>query len=219
MFTGLIEDLGTVRSLRRSGNDVRIELSTSLPLQEVVLGDSIAVNGICLTAVELGGDWFAADASSETLKASALGTLRPGARVHLERALKLGGRLDGHIVQGHVDGVGEVVSNRQDGSAWQLWVRPAAELLPEICPKGSIAVDGVSLTVNELTADAFRLTLVPFTATKTRLHLYRPGDRVNIETDILGKYVRRLLSTTPASPDGRASSGGMAELLSRYGYL
>jgi riboflavin synthase len=219
MFTGLIEDLGTVRTLRRSGKDVRIELSTSISIREVVLGDSIAVNGVCLTATELGQDWFAADASAETLASSSLGTLRPGSKVHLERALKLGGRLDGHIVQGHVDGTGEVISNRLDGAAWQLWIRAASALVPEICAKGSIAVDGVSLTVNELNADAFRLTIVPFTTTKTRLHLYRPGDIVNIETDILGKYVRRLLLNTGAPSEGAAPTGGMEQLLSRFGYL
>jgi riboflavin synthase len=215
MFTGLIEDLGRIRSMRRTGNALRVEITTSLPLDTIRLGDSIAVNGACLTATDLGSDWFAADASSETVERTALSGLRAGSPVHLERALQWGGRLDGHIVQGHVDGVGQVVRNQLDNGSWQIWIRPPAALLPEICEKGSIAVDGVSLTVNELRGDMFRLTVVPFTTTRTRVHEYRVGDAVNVETDILGKYVRRLLDARPAQSGPAAS---LPDLLTRYGY-
>lgn len=209
MFTGLIEDLGVVAALTRAGDDVTLSLSTSIPTEELTLGESIAVNGVCLTVTTIGDGSFTADASTETLTRSALGRLKVGDRVHLERALRLSDRLGGHIVQGHVDGVGRIERTTEDGRAWQILLEVPAQLRPELVEKGSITVDGVSLTVNELTPRGCRLTIVRFTEQKTRLVAYPPGTRVNIETDIIGKYVRRLLS---------GSGSQTAELLERYGY-
>lgn len=213
MFTGLIEDRGRVVSSRRTGSDIRLELRTALPTAEIRLGDSIAVNGVCLTATATTADTFSADVSVETVERTALSGLQPGSPVHLERAVKVGDRLDGHIVQGHVDAVGTVVRNERDGKSWQLWIDVPPAIHPEICEKGSIAVDGVSLTVNELTPNGFRLTIVPFTSDKTMLAEYRAGRSVNIETDVIGKYVRRLLQ-------GSAPRVGPVEsMLQRFGYL
>jgi riboflavin synthase len=213
MFTGLVEDKGRIVSSRRTGDDIRLEVQTALPLHEVKLGDSIAVNGCCLTATALGRGTFSADASVETVQRTSLGALRQGSEVHLERAMRLSDRLDGHIVQGHVDGLGTVVRNERDGRAWQLWIDVPPALHRDLCDKGSVAVDGVSLTINELTATGFRLTIVPFSSEKTLLAGYARGQVVNIETDIIGKYVRRLMQ-------GAGSSEGPVEsMLKRYGYL
>ncbi len=209
MFTGLIEDIGVVSSRTRAGDDVTLTLGTAIPTDELVLGESIAVNGVCLTVTTIGQGTFTADASTETLARSALGRLKAGDRVHLERAMRLGDRLGGHIVQGHVDGVGRIERTTRDGKAWQISLEVPASLRPELVEKGSITVDGVSLTVNELTPRGCRLTIVPFTEQKTLLVAYTAGTTVNVETDIIGKYVRRLL-------DGGGSH--TAELLQLYGY-
>lgn len=212
MFTGLIEDLGTVQRLERTGGDVRLRIGTALPLHEVALGDSIAVNGACLTVTSLHADTFTADVSVETLAVTSLGGLAAGGRVHLERALRLGDRLGGHLVQGHVDGLAEVVQVVRDARAIQITVKLPRELLPEVVPKGSIALDGVSLTVNTVEGDRIRVTIVPWTATKTTLADWQPGRRVNVETDILGKYVVRQLK---AGEHPR----GLQSLLSDFGYI
>lgn len=211
MFTGLIEDIGTIRRLVRAGQDVHLEVDTSLPLDEVRLGDSIAVNGACLTVKSIGGGAFGADVSSETLARTGLGGLGAGARVHLERALRPVDRIGGHLVQGHVDGVGTVVEVRRGSGAWDLWVSLPSELLPEVVEKGSIALDGVSLTVNALDGDRIRLTIVPHTTEQTCLGTWSTGYRMNVETDILGKYVRRQLEC-------RATDPGLRKLLVDYGY-
>ncbi|TVR01494.1 MAG: riboflavin synthase [Deltaproteobacteria bacterium] len=212
MFTGLIEDIGSVRRVERSGRDSRFVFTTTIPLADVQPGDSIAVNGACLTVTEIDGASFAALASSETLERTALGERRAGDHVHLERALRLGDRLGGHLVQGHVDGVGTLAKQEQDARAWHLWFRLPVSLLGEVVEKGSIAVDGVSLTVNAVETDRVRLTIVPFTAEKTTLTRMAVGTRVNIETDVLGKYVARQLAL-------KGADGSLSGLLQRYGYL
>lgn len=209
MFTGLIEDIGTVLRKTRSGVDVTLELGTNLPLEDVVLGESIAVNGCCLTVTSMSDSSFTADASSETMRLTGLGQLEAGSRVHLERALRVGDRLGGHFVQGHVDGTGRVARTSRSGRAWEIWIDMEERLLREVVPKGSITVDGVSLTVNELSDSGFRLTIVPHTETATLLTEYRPGHKVNIETDVIGKYVRRLLGL---------GGDGVAEVLKQFGY-
>ncbi len=210
MFTGLIEDIGTLRQRSSRGSDVSLQLETSLPMSDVRLGDSIAVNGVCLTVTSKDARSFSADVSQESLRHSALGSVRVGDRVHLERALLVGGRLGGHFVQGHVDGVGRLTRRTQVGRAWDLWVELPSAVLAELVPKGSIAVDGVSLTVNELSATAFRLTIVPHTENQTLL-LERPiGASLNIETDMIGKYVRRFVQ------GGREDR--MGELLTQFGF-
>jgi riboflavin synthase len=196
VFTGLIEDVGTIRSVQPAGRGSRLTIATSIPLEEVALGDSIAVDGACLTADSFVPGAFVAVAARETLARTTAGRLRAGDRVHLERALRLGDRLDGHLVQGHVDGQGTVLSNDERQESWVLWVRLPTELARFVATKGSITIDGVSLTVNEVHTDRFRVNIVPHTARVTRIASFRPGQPVNLEVDVLAKYVDRLLGST-----------------------
>ena len=192
MFTGLIEELGEVSSLDADGDGgARITIAASFGSQ-LTQGESVAVNGVCLTAVEPGDLGFSADAMNVTLLRSSLGDLEPGSPVNLERALAAGGRLGGHIVQGHVDGVGEVTSIRPDGNAAVVSIAAPEDLLRYMVPKGSIAVDGVSLTLAEVRAEGFDVWLIPETRERTRIGTAQPGMRVNLEVDILAKYVEKL---------------------------
>ena len=193
MFTGLVEDVGTVVHVTPRGAGRSLAIRTRIPLDEVRIGDSIAVNGACLTAEQCQGEVFTALAGRETLTRTTLGGLRAGETVHLERALKLGDRLGGHLVQGHVDGVGEVRRSVDAGESWILWVAVPEGLARYVAEKGSLCVDGVSLTVNELADGAVRLNLVPHTAASTRLGSLRAGAAVNLEVDIIAKYVERLM--------------------------
>ncbi len=193
MFTGLIEDLGAVLDVRpdRGGQVMRIR--TRIPLAAEAIGASIAVDGVCLTLETKADDVFTATAARETLALTTLGGLRAGAKVHLERALALGDRLGGHLVQGHVDCVGKVSEARQVGESFVLWVEVPADHARYVAAKGSICIDGVSLTVNEIVDRRFRCNLVPHTTQVTKLGALRPGDAVNLEVDVLAKYVERLL--------------------------
>jgi riboflavin synthase len=189
MFTGIIEELGTVES---AGSRLRVRCS--LVMQDLAEGASIAVNGVCLTAVDLRPDSFAADLAPETLRRSNLGALRPGSRVNLERPLSPTGRLSGHIVQGHVDGTGELLALDSLGAEnWWLRVRVPAELDPFLVYKGSIAIDGISLTIAALEGDELSVTIIPHTFRNTTLSGYRPGALLNLECDILAKHVAKLL--------------------------
>lgn len=189
MFTGIIEELGTVESV---GPRVRIRCSTVL--SDATEGCSICVNGVCLTAVDLRAESFAADLAPETLRRSNLGDLRAGSSVNLERSLAAGGRLSGHIVQGHVDATGEFVTLESlGGDNWWLRVRVPREVERLLVFKGSIAIDGISLTVASIEGDVLSVTIVPHTFRSTTLGLRRPGDRVNLECDIVAKYVEKLL--------------------------
>jgi riboflavin synthase len=195
MFTGIVTALGTVRSIAPlgSGQDMRLAITAPWPdTASIAIGASIGCSGCCLTAVELGADWFAADASAETLSKTTLGRWRAGTQVNLERSLRLGDELGGHLVSGHVDGVAEALSaDPEHGSTrWIFRVPPALSRF--IAAKGSIAVDGVSLTVNEVTADTFGVNIIPHTATVTGFGSLRPGGAVNIEIDMLARYVARL---------------------------
>jgi riboflavin synthase len=195
MFTGIVTALGTVRSISPLGGSADMRLTIAAPWPDtaaIAIGASIGCSGCCLTAVEIGPDWFAADASAETLGRTTLGRWRVGARVNLERSLRMGDELGGHLVSGHVDGVGEAVSSiAEHGSIrWIFRVPPALSRF--IAVKGSIAVDGVSLTVNEVTADTFGVNIIPHTASVTGFGTLRPGDGVNIEIDMLARYVARL---------------------------
>jgi len=211
MFTGLVEDVGTIAWVKPQGSGQLLGIRTAIPLGDVSVGDSIATNGVCLTAEGFEGDVFRAVAGRETLERSTLARARAGQRVHLERALAVGDRLGGHLVQGHVDGLGEVLRSYDAQESWILWIRIPRELSRYVASKGSLCVDGVSLTVNEVAGDDARLNIVPHTARVTRLGGLRPGDRVNLEVDILAKYVERLL--------GGSTSGGLTpELLRQYGY-
>ncbi|MEE4461072.1 riboflavin synthase, partial [Azotobacter chroococcum] len=194
MFTGIIEAIGTVRALTPKGGDVRVYVQTGkLDLSDVKLGDSIAVNGICLTAVELPGDGFWADVSRETLARTAFIDLKAGSRVNLEKALTPTSRLGGHLVSGHVDGVGEVISREENARAVQFRIRAPRELARYIALKGSITVDGTSLTVNGVNGAEFELTIVPHTLGETIMADYRPGLQVNLEVDLLARYLERLM--------------------------
>jgi riboflavin synthase len=212
MFTGIIEELGVVDGIETRANGARIRLRCGKVLDDAAIGSSIAVNGVCLTATELSRNGFAAEVAAETLRRSTLGQLKPGDHVNLERPLAAGGRLGGHIVQGHVDGVGEIVSLEQRGGDWWLKVRVPAALSRYTAEKGSIAIDGISLTVAAIESDVASASVIPHTYANTVLKLRRAGDRVNIECDILAKYVERLLG-------GRAGSSSLTEdKLREWGY-
>lgn len=218
MFTGIIEAIGTIRALTPKGGDVRVQVATGkLDLSDVKLGDSIAVNGVCLTAVALPGDGFWADVSRETLARTAFADLKPGNRVNLEKALTPTSRLGGHLVSGHVDGVGEIVAREDNARAVQFRVRAPRELARYIALKGSITVDGTSLTVNAVNGAEFELTIVPHTLAETIMADYRPGRRVNLEVDLLARYLERLLLGEKAA---EPQSGGITEsFLAEHGYL
>jgi riboflavin synthase len=217
MFTGLIEDVGTVRRIERRGDAGRLTVATTLPLDTVALGDSVAVNGACLTVVAKGGGDFTFDVSPESLKCTTLGSLSTGSAVNLERALRLGDRLGGHLVTGHVDLVATLAGRREVSGNILFVFRVASEFSRYLVAKGSVAVDGISLTVNTVDADSFSVNVIPHTAAKTTLEHRRAGDRVNIETDILGKYIERLLGA--GSDPGRRDRGVTLELLAKNGFL
>jgi riboflavin synthase len=215
LFTGLIEEVGTL--IARHGHELVIGAPTIAPTLE--LGDSVAVNGICLTATRLGGDRFTADVSATTMDATTAGTWRSGRKLNLERALALGDRLGGHLVSGHVDAVGALLERRMLGEAWKLRFRMPAALAPYLVPKGSIAIDGTSLTVNEVDAEAFTVTVIPHTAAKTLLLDLAPGDPVNLEADMLAKYVQRMLSAYAPSEAAPRAGGLTAAKLAECGFM
>lgn len=213
MFTGIIEELGTVESLDPRPAGARLRVGCRSVLEDIAEGASISVNGACLTAVSLRADSFAADVAPETLRRTNLGGLRRGMPVNLERPLATGGRLGGHIVQGHVDGAGEFLSLEPLGNEnWWLRLRVPPELDRYLVFKGSIAVDGISLTVASVEADVLSVTVVPHTYQTTNLRARKPGDRLNLECDILAKYVEKLLAAR------EAPAGLSAEKLRGLGY-
>lgn len=194
MFTGIISDVGRVRAVQRRGEagDRRIAIETRYDTDEIAIGASIACSGACLTVVDKAPGWFAVDVSAETLACTTVGAWENGTRVNLERALKLGDELGGHMVMGHVDGVGQIAIVRPEGDSLRLEVAPPAALMPFIAPKGSIAVDGVSLTVNEVGARAFGVNIIPHTQAETTLGRAASGFAVNLEVDVLARYVARI---------------------------
>jgi riboflavin synthase len=207
MFTGIVTALGTVRAIAPlgGGKDMRLTIGAPWPdTASIALGASIACSGCCLTAVELGADWFAVDASAETLARTTLGRWTVGRRVNLERSLRVGDELGGHIVSGHVDGVGEAVSAEPENGSVRWTFRVPAPLARFVAEKGSVAVDGVSLTVNAARGDTFGVNVIPHTAQVTGFGALRPGDAVNIEIDMLARYVARLAEARDATPTGAA---------------
>jgi riboflavin synthase len=219
MFTGLVETLGTVRALDRRGVDATVRIECDFAAYQH--GESIAVDGCCLSVTKSGEGWFSAEASSETLKMTSLGDRRVGDRVHLERAMRHDSRLGGHLVTGHVDGVGTVAEKRPNGDALEVAIEVPAALAPFLAPKGSICVDGVSLTVNRASGTRFDVFLVPVTQDKTMLSRREVGARVNLEVDVLAKYVARLLGRPgiDGAPSENPGEGVSLDLLKRQGYL
>jgi riboflavin synthase len=197
MFTGIVESLGTVEGVADVAGGRRLVLNVGDLATGLKVGDSIAVNGVCLTAVEVGPDIATTDVVAETMRRSNLGSVEQGDRVNLERPMRADGRFDGHIVQGHVDSTGEVTRVVPEGEGWILKIAAPLGGLRYVVEKGSITVDGVSLTVTSVDADGFEVALIPHTISVTTLGLRRPGDRVNLEFDVLAKYVERLLERQP----------------------
>jgi len=200
MFTGIIEETGTVRNISLSGNSGRIQVGASVVLEGTKVGDSIAVNGVCLTVTSIDGKSFTADVMAETLRRSNLGQLRGGDLVNLERAMPAEGRFGGHIVSGHIDGTGTIAGMEKEGNATWVRIRTAAALLALIVEKGSIAIDGISLTVAQVGAEDFAVSIIPHTSANTTLLRKRIGDTVNLENDIVGKYVQRLVGQAQPQP-------------------
>ena len=218
MFTGIIQAVGEVAAMQPSGGDLRLRIHTGkLPLEDVALGDSICTNGACLTVIELPGDGYWADVSVETLNFTTLGDLKPGSRVNLEKALMPQSRLGGHIVSGHVDGVGEVVSLQEDARSWRFVLRAPDELARYIAHKGSICIDGTSLTVNAVNGAEFDLNIIPQTMAETIFGQYKPGTRVNLEVDVIARYLERLIQGDAAA-DPKAAGLSM-ETLAENGFL
>ncbi|MDO5090273.1 MAG: riboflavin synthase [Cardiobacteriaceae bacterium] len=212
MFTGIIETTGTVARLVPHGDDLTLHIqSDTFDFSTCQLGDSIAVNGVCLTAVELGRDYFTADVSVETLSLTTLGALQSGSAVNLERALTPATPLGGHLVSGHVDGIGELISRQTDARSTRMVFRAPPELSRYIAKKGSITVNGISLTVNDVAGDTFAVNIVPHTLERTTLGTIREGDAINLEADLIARYLERLI-------EGRAEGGLTLERLQQLGY-
>jgi len=195
MFTGIVTDIGTLREIR-VGGDTTFIIGTKLDTSDLALGASVAYAGVCLTVIERGADWFAVQASAETLARSTLKDWRVGTGINLERALKAGDELGGHLVSGHVDAVAEIVERRAEGDSQRFAFRVPDAFAAAIAPKGSVALDGVSLTVNEVQGNRFGVNLIPHTLAQTTFGAAKPGDRVNLEIDTLARYVARLLGKT-----------------------
>lgn len=216
MFTGIIEATGRVSSIKASGVDLKLTIeSDSLDFSDVKLGDSIASNGVCLTVTALNGKSFNADVSGETVKRTLFGKYKAGQLLNLEKALLATGRLGGHLVSGHVDGISCVEKIEKFGEAWQVWIKMPKELAHYIAEKGSITVDGISLTVNELSSSAFRLTIVPHTARETTLMSLKAGSQVHLEVDLIARYLERLLQGRETT----GSKGVTMDLLQQRGFL
>ena len=213
MFTGIIEELGRVRGIKGGREGARLTIEARGILADIRRGDSVAVNGVCLTVTEHTETAFAVDVMAETLAKTNLGRLRRGARVNLERALRLGDRLGGHLVTGHVDGVGTIVGRERQGIATVFAVRAPQEVARYLIPKGSVAVDGISLTVVNVMGDIFTVSIIPHTAALTTLGFKQPGDTVNLEADVVGKYVARLLRRE------EGEQGITLDFLARTGFL
>lgn len=202
MFTGIIEEIGTVSAVRPAANSLQLSIRCNKVLSDVKKGDSLAVNGVCLTVSDFSSNQFTADVMPETVKATTLQALRTGSPVNLERAMAANGRFGGHIVSGHVDGTGEIVSVRQKENAIYMEISIATELLKYFIPKGSVTVEGTSLTVFGVTNKGFIISLIPVTQDDSIIGRKRAGDRVNVECDMLAKYIERLLTTNKENSTG-----------------
>ncbi len=218
MFTGLTEGVGRIKGMRRMQDSMEICISPLFQMSGCKLGDSISVSGVCLTVSRMEGDGLFMDVSAETLKRTTLGLLKQGEIVNLERALRLTDRLGGHLVSGHVDGMGKILNREPKSRSWLLKIGIPENLSRYIIEKGSIAVDGISLTINACEKTFFDVNIIPHTGTETTLLGKNVGEAVNIETDLIGKYVEKLLSTKSPEPEGKGSSGVTMETLLKYGF-
>jgi riboflavin synthase len=219
MFTGIIQAKGKIAEQQPSGGDMRLRIATGkLDLTDVMLGDSIAVNGTCLTVVTLLTDGFWADVSGETLQYTSLGNLKPMSEVNLEKAMTPTARFGGHIVSGHVDGLGVIKTISQDARSWRFWIEAPAELAKYIAHKGSITVDGVSLTVNKVDGSKFELNIIPHTMEETIMGTYKVGSRVNLEVDVVARYLERLLMGDKAAESGSSSTLD-ENFLAKHGFM
>ena len=207
MFTGIIEELGKVKSLKRTSRESRLVISAKKIMEDIHIGDSIAVNGVCLTVVLFSDREFTVDVMNETFMRSSLGNLRIGDEVNLERAMAANGRFGGHIVSGHIDGTARIKACFDDGNAKWYEITAGSELLEGIVMKGSVAIDGISLTVSKVSAQSFSVSIIPHTLDATVLKNKRPGDVVNIETDVIGKYVKQFVNGGKESVYDRISKG------------
>ena len=212
----MVEELGTIRAIRRGASSAVLSIGAGTILDDLKVGDSVAVNGVCLTATQVDGGGFTADVMHETLDRSSLARLAPGDKVNLERAMAAGGRFGGHIVSGHIDATGTITDRRRDDNAVWYTVSAPAALLRYVVEKGSIAIDGISLTVAAVEADRFSVSVIPHTAAVTVLGGKRPGDPVNLEADLIGKYVEKLLRPAQAPPARRSALS--LEFLSEHGF-
>ncbi len=223
VFTGIIESMGTLLRVEARGLGRVFHLRTDLDLGTTRLGDSIAVNGACLTAVQFDSHGFSVDVSPETVEKTTFKDIRPGALVNLERAMQLGARIDGHLVSGHVDGIGTIASITRDSNAMVVDIQVKESLAAEMIQKGSVAVDGISLTINQCSGTGFQVSIIPHTGKVTTLMHKRPGDQVNIETDMLGKYVRKALAGMGAGKGASLADPATKDLslglLARQGFL
>lgn len=218
MFTGIIESLGKVESVQSVGGDVRLRIGTELDMSDVHLGDSIATNGICLTVIEWGENWYAADVSRESLNRTTLGTWNVGQRVNVEKAMLPTTRFGGHIVSGHVDAVGEITVVREDARSIYYEVTAPAEIAKYLAEKGSVTVDGISLTINHLRGNIISLNLIPHTADRTNIGTWKTGAKVNLEVDVLARYIERLMLGDQAADTQQTSKLSMA-FLAENGFL
>ena len=196
MFTGLIAEMGTIKAMKRGVQSYQLTIEAAKVTKTLNIGESVAVNGACLTVVAFNNNNFTVDVMPETVRMSTIGTLKNGDKVNLEKTLRLQDGLDGHIVSGHIEGIGQIILKKKEDIASLVTIRTPAELTRYIIKKGSIAVDGISLTVTDVTEDTFTVSLIPHTAKETTLGFKNIGDSVNIETDIIGKYVERMLSSS-----------------------
>lgn len=220
VFTGLVEEVGQLVSLRRGSDSARLKIAARLVMDGLAVGDSIAVNGVCLTVTSFDSGSFNADVMAETLAKTNLGALRPGDRVNLERALRLGDRLGGHLVSGHIDGVGEIVKKEKQDIATLVTVSAPSEVMRYIIKKGSVAIDGTSLTVVDYDQNTFMVSLIPHTAHATVLGDKKTGERVNLEGDLIGKYVERWLQAGKEDNNKNGPGGGISgDFLAKHGFL
>ncbi len=218
MFTGIVEEMGSVKNIVYGSSSIKLSIECTTVIEGTVKGDSIAVNGICLTVTELGENWFTADVMPETMRKTGLEKLKPGGKVNLERALRLTDRLGGHIVSGHIDGTGSITGLKKEDNAVLITITAPEQIMKYIVQKGSVALDGTSLTIAELTSNTFTVSLIPLTRGFTILGTKSIGDRVNIECDIIGKYVEKMLKgeTLESEPSKKDLS---AEFLREHGFM